>query len=309
VNKLAIIIPAYKSEYFAQALDSLANQTNKHFVVYVGDDCSPNNLKAICDQFTDSLQIYYIRFDKNIGARNLVDQWSRCVDMCKSEDWIWLFSDDDIAQENCVEKFYETLTQTNQYFDVYRFNTQVIDKDGNFLGARPHGPLVESSAEMAYNLFLNKRGNSMPDHIFSRRIYESTGGFVKTLYAQGADWATSIKFSKERGMRIIPDALLSWRYSGSNISSKASKKRVEMTEGYFQFFKWVCGHFMYLKKEGKSAFYDDLMNANIEKFKDVLRNHYNGIHFLLIFKLIKLLRNELGMSYPKIFKFLRSISG
>ena len=49
--KLAIIIPAYEEEFLAETLESLANQTNMDFNVYVGDDCSPFDLGKIVDSF------------------------------------------------------------------------------------------------------------------------------------------------------------------------------------------------------------------------------------------------------------------
>ena len=304
MNKLAVIIPAYKSQYFASALNSLATQTNKNFSVYVGDDCSPNDLKSICDQFSTDLSINYTRFEKNIGAKNLVEQWGRCVALSGGEEWIWLFSDDDIAQENCIEKFYETSSKFEGKFDVFRFNTSVINEHGDITSKSPFGPQIESSEEMAYNLLLGRRGNSMPDHIFSRKIYNETGGFVNTLFAQGADWATSIKFSQQKGMCIILDAILFWRYSGHNISSLASKGREEMSTGYFQFVDWVSHHFLYLKYSPSNIKYADIMSANLLRLREVLTHHYGGISRKMIVPLYKLLRSNFKMNIILIINFI-----
>ena len=46
-NNLAIVIPAYKATFLAAALDSIAAQTCRDFTLYIGDDCSPNNLGDI----------------------------------------------------------------------------------------------------------------------------------------------------------------------------------------------------------------------------------------------------------------------
>lgn len=127
-SDLAIVIPAYKEAYFHQALQSLANQTSKNFTVYIGDDASPFDLKSIADHFSQDLNISYTKFEKNTGARNLVNQWKRCIALSKNEKWLWLFSDDDIADPSCVENFYKILDQNQDRFDVYRFNTCVIDK-------------------------------------------------------------------------------------------------------------------------------------------------------------------------------------
>lgn len=49
---LAIVIPYYKLTFFEETLQSLANQSDKRFKVYIGDDASPEDrsfpgLKAI----------------------------------------------------------------------------------------------------------------------------------------------------------------------------------------------------------------------------------------------------------------------
>lgn len=38
---LAIIIPYYKLAFFEENLQSLSNQTDQRFKVYIGDDASP----------------------------------------------------------------------------------------------------------------------------------------------------------------------------------------------------------------------------------------------------------------------------
>jgi glycosyltransferase involved in cell wall biosynthesis len=47
MNKLAIIIPAYKITFLDEALNSIANQTCLDFTVYIGDDASPHNIESI----------------------------------------------------------------------------------------------------------------------------------------------------------------------------------------------------------------------------------------------------------------------
>ena len=101
-NNLAIVIPAYKSTFLAAALDSIAAQTCKDFILYIGDDCSPNNLGEIVDGYRDKINLVYKRFDTNLGGKDLVAQWERCIDMTQGEDWLWLFSDDDVMEKNCV---------------------------------------------------------------------------------------------------------------------------------------------------------------------------------------------------------------
>lgn len=98
-NNLAIVIPAYKSTFLAAALDSIAVQTCQDFTLYIGDDNRPNHLGAIVDRYRDRINLVYHRFDTNLGGKDLVAQWERCIDMSQGEEWIWLFSDDDVMEK------------------------------------------------------------------------------------------------------------------------------------------------------------------------------------------------------------------
>lgn len=47
----AIIIPYYKFTFFEATLQSLADQTNKQFKVYIGDDSSPEDPSILLEKF------------------------------------------------------------------------------------------------------------------------------------------------------------------------------------------------------------------------------------------------------------------
>ena len=91
MKQLAIVIPAFKMDYFRATLDSLAAQTCKDFTVYVGDDCSPSDFRSLVDEYVDKIDIRYTRFEDNLGGKDLVAQWTRCVDLTNGEPWLWLF--------------------------------------------------------------------------------------------------------------------------------------------------------------------------------------------------------------------------
>jgi hypothetical protein len=44
---LAIVIPYYKRTFFEETLQSLAKQTDKRFVVYVGDDAGQEDCAVL----------------------------------------------------------------------------------------------------------------------------------------------------------------------------------------------------------------------------------------------------------------------
>lgn len=79
MKKLAIVIPAYKVDFFETVLFSLAQQTCKDFTVYIGEDCSRDDFKSLIEQYSKQLDIVYRRFEVNFGGHDLVAQWNRCV--------------------------------------------------------------------------------------------------------------------------------------------------------------------------------------------------------------------------------------
>lgn len=273
-NILAVIIPAYKPTFFEKTLCSLAQQTNKNFIVYIGDDCSPYDLQSICDKFKNRLNIHYHRFQNNIGAKHLVHQWKRCVNLMQDEKWIWLFSDDDIADENCVEIFYKTIAADNNSFDVYRFDTRIINKNDEIVEVLPESPFTESSFDMAIEILKFNRGNSIVDHIFSKGVYNKYNGFVYTDYAQGADWATSILLSTHKGVCTMPGAKVNWRLSDENLSGKAWASQ-QMIEGHLQFLAWIANHFYGLKHDKpKYRIFQNNADFNMNK---VMSSHYKRV--------------------------------
>ena len=111
-HRLAIIIPAYKATFLSAALESIAAQICKDFTLYVGDDCSPEPIGDIVEQYRDRIELVYLRFNTNLGGKDLVAQWERCIAMSQDEPYIWLFSDDDVMEPSCVELLLKTIEDT-----------------------------------------------------------------------------------------------------------------------------------------------------------------------------------------------------
>lgn len=239
-NKLlAIVIPAYKETFFAQTMESIANQTNKDFTLYVGDDASPYNLSDIVDEFKDRIDIVYKRFEENVGGKDLVAQWKRCIELTKSEEWIWLFSDDDMMHPQCVESFYKEIELTPQY-DLYRFDVDIIDKENSVIGTCVAPYEVISSRDL---YLLKQKGimNSfVVEYVFSRRVYEELNGFQHFDLAWGSDLATWMKFAVRKGTKNISNGKILWRSSGENITTSKDDVLLERKlVADMNFLKWA----------------------------------------------------------------------
>ena len=237
-NLLAIVIPAYKARFLRQALESIAQQTDKRFTVYVGDDASPDNIKEICDDFMDRFDLMYTRFDENLGHKSLVAQWNRCIDI-SSEPWIWVFCDDDIMEPECVDMFYETIEHEKAKFQVLRFNTLTIDDDSQIIAINPPHPLTESGGQFIYHRLRYERASYVSEYIFSRKSYLKNEGIIDFPMAYCSDDASWIAFSEESGILTIQGANVYWRRSSENICPSGAKYQAERIEAAFLFINWL----------------------------------------------------------------------
>lgn len=248
-TKLAVIIPAYKKIFFRQTLESLAKQSDKRFKVYVGDDASPENLQPVVDEYSSLLDITYVRFGMNLGREDLVAHCNRCLEMVGNEDFVCLFSDDDIIEENCVRQFYVCM-ETNPDYDVYHFNINIIDKDGTVISEPGSFPESISHVEFFKELYMGRIDARMPEFIFRTSILKSKG-FVSFPRAYRSDNATVISCASGTGIRTITglDAKVLWRESGINMSSSAELESIAChSDANISFMTYRIETFFYLVK-------------------------------------------------------------
>jgi glycosyltransferase involved in cell wall biosynthesis len=241
-SKLAIVIPAYKRTFFKKTLESIANQTCKDFILYIGDDKSPNNLEEIVEPFCSVINIKYEQFDSNLGGVSLTKQWERCISLSVYEPFIWLFSDDDVMPTDAVERFYGAL-ENGVKFDVYRFNLSFIDKnDLEIRGASEH-PGFENSIDFIRRRLRFETISAACEYIFSRKKYIENGGFVEFPLAWCSDDATWAIFARERGICTISGEPIKMRMvPGLNISSVQSLNYLKF-RAVIRYCFWLRNHF------------------------------------------------------------------
>lgn len=280
MSELAIVIPAYKNVYFDQALSSIANQTNKDFTLYIGDDSSPYDLKTIVDLYQDRIHIIYKHFDENIGQKDLVSHWERCIDLVCNEKWIWLFSDDDTMDTTCVEKFYKLMYQFPNY-DMFHFNVLHIDENNQVIEDFSGFPDVLKVEELLERRLKGQINSSAVEYVFRKSHFIDNGRFQKFDLGWCSDDATWIKLGKIKGIKNINDSIVFWRKSAYNISPNYRDKDIIIRKLFAQieFANWIY-------KQTKQ----DEIRIEIRQLKQQLKSWFlKTIRFqinLLTFKLI-----------------------
>lgn len=204
-NKLAIVIPYYKLTYFEATLESLANQTNKNFSLYIGNDNSPEDPQNLIDKYSDIITSY-IKFDTNLGGEFLTRQWERCIDtMVNDEEWIMLLCDDDLLSENYVNRFYEHLNEIiDKGFSLVKYNCKVINTNGKIVQGPYSYNQIEDSSLFFKKLFFNESFSTLSENIFRKDKYNKYK-FQEIELAFGSDAIAVLEFSEFSEIFMIFD--------------------------------------------------------------------------------------------------------
>jgi hypothetical protein len=234
---LAVVLPAYKPDYLHEALISLSEQTDLRFNLYIFDDASPSNLRLISQQHTDKLNLFYYRFESNLGSSSLASHWNRCI-LKTTEDWIWLFSDDDIASSTCVADFYSNKDLCCN--SLFSFTSALIYENNTVRYPSVSVPRFEMPIDRLYQRLNHRRTSNAVDHVFSRAAFDRQGGFPDLPLAWGSDDLAWYIFSEGRPC-VNLSSYVYWRLSSQSIScSNSQGYRLQKYKASLIFYNYIC---------------------------------------------------------------------
>jgi glycosyltransferase involved in cell wall biosynthesis len=242
---LAIVIPYYKLTFFEATLQSLANQTDKRFKVYIGDDASPESSSDLLAKFHGKFDFMYYRFGTNIGGTSLVKQWERCIALSADEQWIMILGDDDVLGENVVEQFYVHLPEFQSKSNVVRYASQLVYELEKTKSKIFINPVWESSTDAFYRKFKRIAMSSLSEYIFSRKAFEKYG-FHDYPLAWNSDDHAWLDFCEDKRIYSINESVIFPRMSSENITGRRDN--------------------MALKNKSSIAFYHFLIQEKLRHF-------------------------------------------
>lgn len=216
---LAIVIPYYKIAFFEATLDSLANQTDKRFKVYIGDDSSPEDCTVLLEKYKEKFEFEYHRFDENLGGISLVRQWDRCIALTQNEDWLMILGDDDLLEDSVVALWYENYAVFSEKTNLVRFATKVIDEESKSISSVFSHPVWETEADFFTRSMKRETRSSLSEYIFSRGSYMKYGFYDYPL-AWGSDCHAWLEFPDGKLIYTINDGIINIRISNFNISGR-----------------------------------------------------------------------------------------
>lgn len=241
MSDLAIVIPAYKANFLSKTLQSINSQSDKNFNLYICNDNSPYDIDSIVENFkyNSDINVTYIKFKENLGGKDLVQHWTRCIEQIKEEKWIWLFSDDDLMEYDCVREVNKIINNPINE-DVLHFDVTFIDSKDNIIRKCKPYPKHLNTQNFFKELYTWQIEARMPEFILRRSAFEAKGGFVNFDMAWRSDNATIIQISYPNGIRTISDCRVKWRSSEENISGlKLKSIYFRKQKSTIDFFNWV----------------------------------------------------------------------
>jgi glycosyltransferase involved in cell wall biosynthesis len=241
---LAIVIPYYKLAFFEDTLQSLANQTDKRFNVYIGDDGSPEDCSTVIAKFEGLFPFLYKRFDVNLGSVYLVKHWQRCISLIGEEQWIMILGDDDQLESSAVESFYKKYEVFVNQSNVIRFATQVIAHKKSQVSSVLIHEEWEKSTTAYYKKIKGLTRSSLSEYIFSRPIYEKHQ-FKNYPLAWHSDDMAWIEFSENKPIFSINDSCVKIGISDSSITGIETNNDIKYSAS-LQFYKDIINHKLHL---------------------------------------------------------------
>lgn len=223
---LAVVIPYYKLAFFNDTLKSLANQTDKRFKVYIGNDASLESPEMLINSYRDKFDFLYHRFEENLGSISLTKQWERCINLCENEEWIMILGDDDYLENTVVASWYENYHLFYKKAEVIRFASKMMIEEINTVSDVYTHPIWEAATESFYRKFEHLTRSSLSEYIFSRASYFKYGFYDYPL-AWNSDDRAWLEFSDSKPIFTINDSLVYFRLSAHNISGKKDNNDVK----------------------------------------------------------------------------------
>ncbi|MDI5950693.1 glycosyltransferase family 2 protein [Flavobacterium yafengii] len=276
---VAIVIPYYKITFFEETLQSLANQTDKRFKVYIGNDASPETPTDLLEKYKGQFDFVYHRFETNLGSTSLVQQWHRCISLMQNEEWLLVLGDDDVLQDNFVSAFYENRNKIEALkINVIRYATAVINDKGEVISKLYIHPKLEKSTDFLMRKLKGGTRSSLSEFIFRRADFDKVK-FKDLPLAWYSDYLAVLEVSNFSFLYTINNSQVYFRHSSLNITSKRDNLKAKniATFGFYHYLLYDKKHFFDSEQLA-------VLRTRLEKtFLDNKKNVYFWMQFIKLY--------------------------
>jgi len=212
----SIVIPAYKSRFLKECIDSVLAQTYPRFEVIVVNDASPEDIDSVLQGYSDP-RIRYYHNENNIGAINVVDNWNVGL-ACAKGEYIICMGDDDKLLPNCLQTYIEIINSHPGIGLIHGW-TEIIDENSTVIELTTHRCEIESAASLAWHRWYSYLSQFIGDFCFESTYLKEHGGFYKLPMAWGSDDISAIICAMKNGVANTQTPVFQYRRSPHTISN------------------------------------------------------------------------------------------
>lgn len=221
----SIIIPVYKVEdYLKECLDSVLEQTFSDYECILVDDGSPDNCPAICDEYSEKYNNFFVIHQDNKG---LSEARNTGIRQAKGEYLIFLDSDDKLANNNVLTSLY-IFIMNNTVSVIFcpcfaRFSNMNSSPFPQFREQQKltHTQLFEyvknGGGLFAAWLFIVKRIT-----LIDYKIY-----FRKDILHEDMEWIPRLLICNPELVCVYPSEFYLYRHRVGSITSRYTQKRID----------------------------------------------------------------------------------
>ncbi|KSU84876.1 Glycosyltransferase, GT2 family [Fictibacillus enclensis] len=212
---VSVVMPVYNGEvYLRESVDSVLNQTYKHFELIVVNDGSTDRTKDILNSLNDD-RIKIIHLENNGGAANALNMG---IKEAKGE-WIAIQDADDISLPNKLEeqiryiRKHKDVTAVGSLIECISGHAEVSRRNLQIEATRNH--LSSKEHINAYRFYLNPFCHGSV--LFSKSIFDQIGGY-DLQYKICYDYDLWLRMLERTSIHKIPIVLYQYRVHSDSIS-------------------------------------------------------------------------------------------
>lgn len=232
---ISIGIPAYKSSYLKEAINSVLSQTYTNFELIIVNDKSPEDLDSIVLSYKDS-RIRYYKNDINLGKKSIVHNWNKCLSYAEGEFFV-LLCDDDVMRPEFLSTMLKYASQY-KHCSVFRSRCFIVNKNiSNVIKESPIWEEYQSEKDYINNKLKGIRQHTISE-FFYRTHHIKQQQFTPYPIGYYSDDASILKFAKNSGIVSTSEVLMYFRRSDEHISGN-HKYNVKKAQAAVLYYNWL----------------------------------------------------------------------
>lgn len=268
---ISFVMPAYKAEWLAQAVDSILAQTYPAIELIVVNDCSPHDLDSVMAQCTDP-RVRYYRNEQNIGGKHLTRQWEHCLGFVRGE-YLVMAADDDLYAPTFAEECMK-LAMQHPSVDLIRTRVEEIDEVGALVGLESfYTKGLISQLEYIYAYRSGEVFICMGNFAFKTSVLREKG-FVDFPRALGSDIATTIEMAAN-GVACVDQPLFAFRHSTIHLSGSMAQLEPKMG-AITLFYEWMERYPIPVPQNKYEVYYANKLTS-LDWHEKCIYDYYNQV--------------------------------